>query len=145
AVPSRRGNRTATGRRRLGSRDPGRGPLAARPQRAVPRLRLIFLRRVPVLHHGAAPLTLSAGSWVPRGFTSNGTPPVVERRHLVRGRRGEGGSHELWGRASDLAAHGRPSRVAGGARGAVGSRRRLRPGSYPRQARHHPALWRPLA
>src|SRR5437016_10959150 len=39
----------------------------------------------------------------------------------------EGGSHELWGRASDLAAHGRPSRVVGGARGAVGSRRRLRP------------------
>src|SRR5439155_992324 len=44
AVPPRGGNRAAAGRRRLGSRDPGRGPLAARPQRAVPRFRMIVLR-----------------------------------------------------------------------------------------------------
>src|SRR2546426_7777297 len=40
----RGGNRAAAGRRRLGSRDPGRGPLAARPQCPIPRFRMIELR-----------------------------------------------------------------------------------------------------
>src|SRR3989454_12515057 len=40
----RGGNRAAAGRRRLGSRDPGRGPLAARPQCPIPRFRMIVLR-----------------------------------------------------------------------------------------------------
>src|SRR3989449_215194 len=44
AVPPRGGNRAAAGRRRLGSRDPGRGPLADRPPCPIPRFRMIVLR-----------------------------------------------------------------------------------------------------
>ena len=50
-----------------------------------------------------------------------------------------------YGRASDLAVDRRRSRVPGDARGGAGPRRRLRPRPHPGQARHHPALWRPLA
>src|SRR5947199_337349 len=52
ALSPRGGNRAAAGRRCFGPRDPGRGPLAARPQRAVPRFWMIVLR------HRAVPLTL---------------------------------------------------------------------------------------